>query len=84
MEDDKKYMRFLAACFALNGYLSKMACDPTASGEICKKNETNVDALAKASCLFADRLIEELENEEDNDGGIASVVPKRTRKRNNS
>ena len=61
MEDDKKYMRFLAACFAVTG-----------------------GATPKNAVKIADQLIEELENEEDNDGGITAVVPKRTRKRNNS
>ena len=41
-------------------------------------------ATPKNAVKIADQLIEELENEEDNDGGITAVVPKRTRKRNNS
>jgi hypothetical protein len=61
MENDKKYMRFLAACFALNG-----------------------GASVRLALKMADQLIEELENEEDNDGGITAVVPKRTRRRSNS
>jgi hypothetical protein len=61
MEADKKYMRFLAACFVMSG-----------------------GASVKVALQQADLLLEELENEKDDDGGIASVVPKRTRKRNNS
>lgn len=61
METDKKYMRFLAACFALTG-----------------------GATPRGAVKLADLLIEELENEEDADGGIAAVVVKRSRKRNNS
>ena len=61
MEDNKKHMRFLAACFAITG-----------------------GATPKNAVKLADQLIEELENEEDADGGIAAVVVKRPRKRNNS
>jgi hypothetical protein len=61
MENDKKYMRFLAACFAITG-----------------------GATPKSAITIADKLLEELENEEDVDSGIASVVPKRPRKRSNS
>lgn len=61
MEDDKKYMRFLAACFAITG-----------------------GATPKNAVKIADQLMEELDNEEDVDGGIAAVVPKRKRSRNNS
>ena len=61
MEDDKKHMRFLAACFAITG-----------------------GATPKGAVKLADLLIEELENEENDDGGITSVVAKRKRSRNNS
>ena len=61
MEDDKKHMRFLAACFAITG-----------------------GATPKNAVKIADQLMEELENEEDADGGIADVVVKRKRSRNNS
>ena len=57
MENDKKYMRFLAACFALTG-----------------------GATPKNAVKLADQLIEELDNEEDSDDGIAAVVPKRKRR----
>ena len=61
MENDKEYMRFLAACFAITG-----------------------GATPKNAVKVADQLMEELDNEEDTDGGIAAVVPKRPRKRSNS
>jgi len=61
METDKKYMRFLAACFALTG-----------------------GSTPKNAVKLADQLIEELDNEEDIDGGIAAVVVKRKRSRSNS
>ena len=38
----------------------------------------------KEAIAIADELIEELENEKDTDNGIATVIPKRTRKRSNS
>jgi hypothetical protein len=61
VENDKEYMRFLAACFAITG-----------------------GATPKNAVKVADQLMEELDNEEDADGGIAAVVPKRPRKRSNS
>ena len=41
-------------------------------------------ATPKNAVKVADQLMEELDNEEDADGGIAAVVPKRPRKRSNS
>jgi hypothetical protein len=41
-------------------------------------------ATPKGAVKLADLLIEELENEENDDGGITSVVAKRKRSRNNS
>lgn len=38
----------------------------------------------KEAIAIADELIEELENEKNTDNGIATVIPKRTRKRSNS
>jgi len=63
-EQDKEYMRFLAACFAMNGYLSKMACNPKDQGTICEGNEDNAEAIGRASVTMADALIEALEPKE--------------------
>lgn len=63
-EQDKEYMRFLAACFAMNGYLSKMACNPRDRGEICDAGENNAEAIGRASVTMADALIESLEPKE--------------------
>jgi len=41
-------------------------------------------ASPRNALIIADKLLEELENEKDTDDGIASVVVKRQRKRNNS
>jgi hypothetical protein len=40
-------------------------------------------ATPKNAVIMADKLLEELEAEKDTDGGIASVVAKRPRKRAN-
>lgn len=41
-------------------------------------------ATPKNAVVIADKLLEELDGEKDIDDGIASVVPKRKRSRNNS
>ena len=41
-------------------------------------------ASAKVAVQQADLLLEELKNEKASHGGIVDIVPKRTRKRNNS
>jgi len=74
MESDKKHMRFLASCFAMTGLLEGFH----SPDEFTEKH------LAMVAVNCADALLEELENEKNTDGGIASVVTKRPRKRNNS
>jgi hypothetical protein len=74
MEADKKYMRFLASCFAMTGLLEGYQYP----------DEFTEQHLAKTAVGCADALLEELENEKDIDDGIAAVVPKRTRRRSNS
>ena len=63
-EQDKEYMRFLAACFAMNGYISKMACNPRDHGDICDAGENNAEAVGRASVAMGDALIEALEPKE--------------------
>jgi hypothetical protein len=63
-DQDREHKRFLAACFALNGYLSKMACNPEDQGTICKGNEDNAEAIGRASVVMGDALIEALEPQE--------------------
>ena len=72
MEADKKYMRFLASCFAMTGLLEGYQYPD----EFTEKH------LAKTAIGCADALLEELENEKDIDDGIASVVTKRKRRSN--
>ena len=72
MEADKKYMRFLASCFAMTGLLEGYQYP----------DEFTEEHLARTAVGCADALLEELENEKDIDDGIASVVPKRKRRSN--
>lgn len=74
MENDKKHMRFLASCFAMTGLLEGYQYP----------DEFTEQHLARVAVNCADALLEELDREKDTDGGITTVVPKRTRKRNNS
>jgi hypothetical protein len=69
-EQDKEHIRDLAAMFAMNGYLSKMACDPKASGDICENGEINADAIARASYIFADAMLEARKTKEE---GIVAI-----------
>lgn len=52
-------LRDYFAAKALNGFLSKMASNPTEKGPICydMETETNMEAVAKASYLFADAMM---------------------------
>lgn len=57
-DQDKEHLRDLTAMFAMNGYLSFMGCNPKATGDICEDEETNADAIARASYIFADAMLE--------------------------
>jgi hypothetical protein len=61
---DKEYMRFLAACFAMNGLI---AGDHVVAGMV-----------AKESIQLADELLKELESDKST-GGIVDIVAKRKR-----
>jgi hypothetical protein len=74
-EQEKDHMRFLASCFAMNGYLSKMACNPKDQGTICEGDEDNAEAIGKASVIMADALIDALEPKE-----TTGLPPIRSRK----
>jgi hypothetical protein len=68
---DKEYLRDLVAMFALNGILS------------C--NYDVGDDPATLAYKYADEMMKAREkNEEVVGNGIATVIPKRTRKRSNS
>jgi hypothetical protein len=74
-EQDKEYLRDLTAMFAMNGYISKMACDPKVSGEICGVGENNAEAIAKASYIFADAMLEARDKELEE--GIVAIKPRK-------
>ena len=75
-EKDKEHLRALGALFAMNGYLSKMACNPRDHGEICDAGENNAEAIGRASVVMADALLKALE-EPENEGGIATIKKRR-------
>ena len=76
-DQDKEYLRDLTAMFAMNGYLSKMACDPKANGDICDDGETNAEAIARASYAFADAMLEA--REPKSTIGLPAIKRKRTK-----
>jgi len=74
-------LRDCFAMFALCGYMTKMGCNPLESGAICddgKFAENNADAVAKASYIMADAMLEARNKTEEQ--GIAAAKPKRVRK----
>ena len=81
MNDDD--LRDCFAMFAMNGYVSNMGFNPKAHGGICKDEETNAEAIARSCYEMADAMMEarKKEKSDEEDSGIAAVVPKRTRKR---
>jgi len=54
-------LRDCFAMFALCGYMTKMGCNPLEIGPICEDGkfaENNADAVAKASYIMADAMLE--------------------------
>ena len=54
-------LRDCFAMFALCGYMTKMGCNPNERGAICddgKFADNNADAVAKASYIIADAMLE--------------------------
>lgn len=75
-------LRDCFAMFALCGYMTKMACDPNERGAICADGEfadNNAEAVAKASYIMADAMLEARNPPEE---GIA-VIKKRKYVRKN-
>jgi hypothetical protein len=72
---DKEYMRFIAACFAMNGII-----------QMLKGGQEQLVAAqtsgAESAVQWADKLMEELQNEETVAGGIVDIVTKRKRRTN--
>jgi hypothetical protein len=76
-DQDKEYLRDLTAMFAMNGYISKMACNPRDHGDICDSGENNAEAIARASYLFADAMLEA--REPKSTVGLPAIKRKRTK-----
>jgi hypothetical protein len=72
-EQDKEHLRALGALFAMNGYLSKMACNPKDFGAICEGEENNAEAIGRASVVMADAVLKALEEPDVDEGGIATI-----------
>ena len=73
-------LRDCFAMFALNGYVSRMACNPLDVGDICeggKFADNNAEAVAKAAYIMADAMIEARNKDNNEELGIAAVKPKR-------
>lgn len=54
-------LRDCFAMFAMNGYMSKLSCDPLKQGGICESGKfanTNAEAISKASYIMADAMLE--------------------------
>jgi hypothetical protein len=74
-------LRDCFAMFALNGYVSRMACNPLDVGDICeggKFADNNAEAVAKAAYIMADAMLEARnKNNEEVELGIAAFKPKK-------
>lgn len=73
-------LRDCFAMFALCGYMTKMACDPNAQGAICDNGsfaDNNAEAVAKASYIMADAMLEA--REAKNSVGLPPVRVRKTK-----
>ena len=70
-------LRDCFAMFAMNGYLSKMACNPRAQGDICDAGENNAEAISRASYTIADAMLEARSAEPKAGVGIVAAKPRR-------
>jgi uncharacterized protein (DUF849 family) len=73
-------LRDCFAMFALCGYVSRMGCNPLERGNICEEGafaDTNAEAVAKASYIMADSMLEARKPQET--VGLPAIK-KRTRK----
>lgn len=66
MEDDKKYMKFLASCFAMTGLLQGAP------------NEFSMEYMAELAVKCGDALINELDKDPE-EGGIVAAAKRRKR-----
>jgi uncharacterized protein (DUF849 family) len=62
--------------FALCGYMTRMGCNPLERGSICEEGafaDTNAEAVAKASYIMADAMLEARKPAEE---GIVAIKRK--------
>jgi hypothetical protein len=68
--------RDVCAMLAMSGYMAKMGCNPLERGAICEEGvfaDNNADAIAKASYIIADAMLEARNKVPEDDGGIATI-----------
>ena len=74
-------LRDCFAMFAMNGYMSKMSCNPLEQGAICqggKFADNNAEAVAKASYIMADAML--IARKVKEESGIVAVKRSSTKK----
>jgi uncharacterized protein (DUF849 family) len=74
-------LRDCFAMFALCGYVSRMGCNPLERGSICEGGafaDTNAEAVAKATYIMADAMLEARKAKEEK--GIVAVKRSSTKK----
>jgi hypothetical protein len=70
-------LRDCFAMFAMNGYLSKMACNPRDHGDICDAGENNAEAISRAAYTIADAMLEARKAEPEAEDGIVAIKPRK-------
>ena len=70
-------LRDCFAMFAMNGYLSKMACNPRDHGDICDAGENNAEAVSRAAYAIADAMLEARNKEPETEDGIVAIKPRK-------
>ena len=73
-------LRDCFAMFALCGYMTKMGCNPLERGSICEEGifaDTNAEAVAKASYIMADAMLEARNKEPEAEDGIVAIKPRK-------
>jgi hypothetical protein len=74
---NEKDLRDCFAMFAMNGYLSKMACNPRDHGDICDAGENNAEAISRAAYTIADAMLEARNKEPEQEVGIVAAKTRR-------
>lgn len=81
MNDDD--FRDACAMLALCGYIVKMGCNPLERGQICEDGvfaNNNAEAIAKASYIMADAMLEARNAEPEPEEGIVAIKKRIRRK----